>query len=419
MINKMFKVYKGTKQAFVENGKAAANAESIVFITGGADSSKSCIFAQGTYFANFAEFISAINYVKGISVDGQSYNAVAGGGYVAFGSKDPATVAVNANNSGIEIGLSEAFVSKVNSTAANLGSSADAANKDGSAFARIANLAALVSDLTGGSTDSIEGQITTAINALRTEIVGTLDTSDSKTLQAINDELDSLVTSIQTINETSLVALGQRIDNEVPVTISEAAGSGDVLKTYTFTQNGKEIGKINIAKDLVVTGGEIVEIDGVKNLQLTIANQSTPVNIPVTDLVDVYTAQKNASQVQVAISNTNEISATIKSGSITSTELANNSVNSDKIIDQSITKSKLNTELQGSVDKANSAIQEIKIWDASVGVSNTNGVVNLQIVRDIKVSGTSIVSGDATVDLANKFYTKDDIDAMFSWEEIV
>lgn len=75
----------------------------------------------------------------------------------------------------------------------NLGTKNDEASKDGSAFARIANLAALVSDLTGGSTDSIEGQITAAINALRTEIVGSLGTDDSKTLEKINDELDSII----------------------------------------------------------------------------------------------------------------------------------------------------------------------------------------------------------------------------------
>ena len=73
------------------------------------------------------------------------------------------------------------------------------------------------------------------------------------------------------------------------LTISEAAGTGDVLKTYTFTQNGTEIGKINIAKDLVVSGGEIVEKGGEKYLSLSIANQEAPVEIPVKDLVDVYT----------------------------------------------------------------------------------------------------------------------------------
>ena len=84
-----FKVYKGTKETFISSGKAVANTDAIVFITGGDDKSKSCIYAQNTYFANFAEFISALNYVKGVNVGGQSYNAAEGGGYVAFAAKDP------------------------------------------------------------------------------------------------------------------------------------------------------------------------------------------------------------------------------------------------------------------------------------------------------------------------------------------
>lgn len=190
-----FKVYKGTKDAFISSGKAAANTGAIVFITGGDDSSKSCIFAQGTYFANFSEFLAAINYVKGISVGGQSYNAVAGGGYVAFNASDPTTVKVSAGNNGIEIGLTEAFVQTVNSTVNNLGSAGDTASATGSAFARIANLASIVGKLTGsegGELESVEGQISSAIGALRTEIVGSLGETDAKTLQAINDELDAI-----------------------------------------------------------------------------------------------------------------------------------------------------------------------------------------------------------------------------------
>lgn len=85
------------------------------------------------------------------------------------------------------------------------------------------------------------------------------------------------------------------------VTVSEAAGSGDILKTYTFTQNGNTIGTINLAKDLVVSGGSIVEVDGVKYLRLSIANQESPVDIAVTDLVDVY---KGSAYIDIAADNT-------------------------------------------------------------------------------------------------------------------
>lgn len=191
----MFVNYSKTKAEFISAGLPSTYTNSIVFIKGDANGNGSCIYTHGMYFANFAELIAALNYVKGVNVGGQNYNAAAGGGYVAFEAADPSTVAVNAGSNGVKIGLTEAFVTKVNNTATSLGSASDAASKDGSAFARIANLAALVSDLTGGSTDSIEGQITAAINALRTEIVGSLGTDDSKTLEKINDELDSIISN--------------------------------------------------------------------------------------------------------------------------------------------------------------------------------------------------------------------------------
>lgn len=189
----MFVNYSKTKAEFIAAGLPSTYTNSIVFIKGDANGNGSCIYTHGMYFANFAELIAALNYVKGVNVGGQNYNAAAGGGYVAFEAADPSTVSVNAGSNGVKIGLTEAFVNKVNNTATSLGSASDAASKDGSAFARIANLAALVSDLTGGSTDSIEGQITAAINALRTEIVGSLGTDDAKTLEKINDELDAVI----------------------------------------------------------------------------------------------------------------------------------------------------------------------------------------------------------------------------------
>lgn len=467
-----FKVYKGTKETFISSGKAAANADAIVFITGGSGNEKnSCIFAQGTYFANISEMMNAINFVKGVKVGDSQYNASAGGGYIPFASGDNSTVALNVENGTITVGLTSAFVTKVNDTATNLGSKNDAANKDGSAFARIANLAALVSDLTGGSTESIEGQITAAINALRTEIVGTLAADDAATLQAINDELDGLDEAIENLGKDDEELgkrikaieddylkgqdkedLGTRITNEAPVTMSEAAGSGDVLKTYTFSQNGKTIGTINLAKELVVTGGEIVEIDGVKNLQLTIANQTAPVNIPVNELVDVYTAQANASQVQVAISNTNVVSASIVAGSIDTAQLSTG-------VNSSLTKANsayqkpstgipagdLATAIQTSLGKANSAYQKpntgIPKSDLASAVQKSLGIADKAVVEirqstieqflsinSLPVMDTGGYSvtlnanvqpiGSTTNGLASSDGVKTYVDAQWEWEEL-
>lgn len=253
-----FKVFKGTKQAFIESGKDLNYKDAIVFITGGDDKSKSCIYAQETYFANFAEFMSAyvatMNYVKGVNVGGQSYNAAEGGGYVAFVAKDPETIEVNVENGAVEIGLNGDFVEKVDNTASALGSSADSADKDGSAFARIANLAALVSDLTGGSTDSIEGQINTAIDALRTEITGTLDETDAKTLATINDELDGFAANYL------------KSADQVVKSVSTIASHGVAL-THNEGTLGLSVtpGAVSENNSSVVTGGAVyTAIEAVK-----------------------------------------------------------------------------------------------------------------------------------------------------------
>lgn len=73
------------------------------------------------------------------------------------------------------------------------------------------------------------------------------------------------------------------------------------LKSYELQKNGVKVGvSIDIPKDLVVTSGEVKEVEiqddpyvgaqvGDLYLELTIANQSAPVYIPVKSLTDVYT----------------------------------------------------------------------------------------------------------------------------------
>lgn len=72
------------------------------------------------------------------------------------------------------------------------------------------------------------------------------------------------------------------------------------LKSYELRKNGDKVGvSIDIPKDLVVTKGEVKEVEeentpyegasvGDLYLELSIANQGTPVYIPVKSLTDVY-----------------------------------------------------------------------------------------------------------------------------------
>lgn len=381
-----FKVYKGTKQAFIESGKAAANIDSIVFITGGSDAKGSCIYAQGVYFANFAEFLAAINYVKGVNVGGQSYNAVQGGGYIAFGSKDPATVSVNAGENGIEIGLSDAFVNKVNNTATALGTTADAANKDGSAFARIANLAALVSDLTGGSTDSIEGQITAAINALRTEIVGTLDTADAKTLAAINDELDGLDVKVKAIADDYLKAADKQELNDA------IAGVSGRVATLEAIDHAKLAEDASAAAVATILDGAPEKFDTLKEVAQWIADSES-----ATTAADLVTRVG----VLEAIDHDAYVAADTK-------VLEDANAYADGLAGNYA------TAAQGA--KADTAYQ--KPADG-IGSADLSAAVNASLAKADAAAPQATTYTKSEVDTTlTGYYTKAEVDAMWAWEEL-
>ena len=178
--------------------------------------------------------------------------------------------------------------------------------------------------------------------------------------------------------------------------------------TYVLEKGGVQQGaKINIPKDMVVQSGSVVDIifhagllyegniydgtdvttkivgtsgmatpsDAGKYVKLVIANKTdSTLYIKATDLVDVYTAAQNATQVQLAINN-NVISATIVAGSVGTTELANDAVTTAKITDanvttakiadKAVTNDKLSDDVNASLDKADSAVQGVKLAGAA------------------------------------------------------
>ena len=165
--------------------------------------------------------------------------------------------------------------------------------------------------------------------------------------------------------------------NKIGVTAKETANAG-YLKSYTFTgPDGTPI-DIDIPKDLVVTKGEIVKEGKDTFIQLTIANQVAPVKINVKDLVDVYTAQANAAQVQLAISGTNEISATIKPGSIAKADLA--------------------TAVQESLNKADAAAPKSELDAAKEEIEAIKTDVAAHGVKSVTASGTGYVTASAVTD---------------------
>ena len=171
-----------------------------------------------------------------------------------------------------------------------------------------------------GKTDKVVPEATNNIAVLGED--GNL-ADGGQTISQVLSTAASDATSKANQAETNAKAYADELVEGIPaqtdytVTIaSTTSGLGDsVAKRYTFTQNGSQIGTIDLAKDLVVTSGSVKEVEtadtpydgaaiGDKYIELVIANQEEPIYIPAKDLVDIYTGKTG----EITISNVNEIS---------------------------------------------------------------------------------------------------------------
>ena len=169
---------------------------------------------------------------------------------------------------------------------------------------------------------------------------------------------------------------------------------GGILVAYTIKQGGKTVGVINIPKDMVVSSGTVEtnpygQPSGTY-LVLTLANAtSDKVYINVGSLVDIYTAAKNAAQVQLSINSaTREISATIVAGSITTTELASKCVTGAKIADNAVNTAHISNGAV-SILKLESSLQKIlnnALSASDITTGKTNGSIAVE-GKDVPVKG--------------------------------
>ena len=170
--------------------------------------------------------------------------------------------------------------------------------------------------------------------------------------------------------EGALQEIGNNMTTAGAVTVTETAGSGNVLKVYTLTQRGATIGTINIPKDLVATSGEIVNSDGTNSgtfLKLVIAN-SDPIYINVASLIE-YNGVVDSDEIDFTDTN-HQISGSLKVGSIA--------------------KNKLAASVQTSLGKADTAVQPSGITEGA-----TNGTIAVN-GTDVAVHGLGTAAYTAT-----------------------
>lgn len=266
---------------------------------------------------------------------------------------------------------------------------------EGSVDKKIADAKALIDadvDAVEAKADANAGNITTlqgemdAVEAKAAEneseiggLKARMDTAEGEidALQEDVGNVDDLSTTnkdvVGAINEV-LAAVGTGGTAAV-VTLTAKGATEDYANVYELKQGETLVGSINIPKDMVVESGEVVDVDGVKNIKLVLQNVAEPLYIPVGSLVDIYVAKANAAQVQVEInSDTREISAYIVAGSVTSAELAANAVITEKIADKNVTKAKLSAEVQASLDKA-----DVAEANAKAHADSLNGAMDTRV----------------------------------------
>lgn len=237
--------------------------------------------------------------------------------------------------------------------------------------------------------ETTDGSVAKAVKTAQDTLQGKIDANkkevDGKIGTLTDLTTDDKTNLVKAINENKAAIDAAKAADKV--TLDATTTTDGMLKSYTVKQGTKTVGVIDIPKDMVVKSGVVEENPkGQKEgtyIVLTLANATEDkIYINVASLVDIYTAEKNAVQVQLTINpTTREISAVIVAGSIGTAELADGAITTVKIADGVVTKAKLATEVQASLDKADSALQEADIAD---------------LKKDVAANKASLAEGGAT-----------------------
>ena len=244
---------------------------------------------------------------------------------------------------------------------------------------------------------------TAEVNTVSTALANYKDTNDAR-VKKTEDNIGDVAgfAEVGATVSAAIVKLAADIKSAQSagaVTVSTEKTTDGMSKSYTFTQNGKTITVVDIPKDMVVSGGEVVKNpegqDPGTYICLTLANATNDkLYIDVAGLVDVYTAVADATEVQVAFDGYN-VSATLVDGGVSEAKIATDAVVTSKIKDGNVTKAKLAADVQTSLGKADSAVQSV-----------AEGTANGEILVDgeaVKVHGL----GSAAYQNVDAFDAKD------------
>ena len=202
--------------------------------------------------------------------------------------------------------------------------------------------------------------------------------------------------------------------SEVAATTVSADGT-----EYRLKQGENVVAKFNIEKDSFVKSGSVVrgtldgnnftegtqDAPGKYYIKLEIKTHDAATDsaaehtlyIPAESLVDAYTANNGdgGNSVTVTVDQEhNTISAVIKAGGVGTAELADSAVTTDKIAEKNVTKAKLADDVQISLGKADTAVQNITEGSTPGTISVKGADVK---VKDLKAIATTGAASDVTV----------------------
>lgn len=272
----------------------------------------------------------------------------------------------------------------------------------------------------GGDVSADLAELTADVEELKTSkqdkvVAGNgIDISDGKTIAI---KIDPAGSGLEVGPDGLKAVIPEAAEYTIAAADSPAEG---YLKSYELRKNGEKVGvSIDIPKDLVVTKGEVKEVEtpddpysgaqvGDLYLELTIANQGTPVYIPVKSLTDVYTGSTYISVDAGVISvkyndlknqiNTDLVSpisskVTAVEGKVTALEATVGGEGSGLVKDVA----DLKTNLDQKVDKVegSSLITSEKL---ALIDTNASDIAGLKLSLSAKLDNTATVNGQAFVE---------------------
>ena len=228
---------------------------------------------------------------------------------------------------------------------------------DAATYGQVIKLSTALSNDVKLSVQTLEQKIETAVEGGVKALSSELLTPTTGVIPVLGVKVDTLSTNLSNEIKALSSALSGDVDKlsadvykDLSVAMTTTAGaSDDVLSTFTFTQNGKTVGTINLPKDKVIESAKVVfgelSADGTFTpdkagsstasnkskfyLEVVVANQKNKLYIPVPELADTYVGH-SGDRIAITVQSDDDgarcISADIVNKSITNDRMANDSI---------------------------------------------------------------------------------------------